>query len=105
VFLSMHYRNSFIHLLMFIGKSFAAAKAAALPGYRYWAVVLIPIFFMAFCNEEIGWFLSKKLDINEGAFESLILIEARLTAFTGERADKFIGETGTVETVYMFLFI
>jgi hypothetical protein len=49
--------------------------------------------------------LSKKLDINEGALESLILIEVRLTAFIGERVDKFLGETGIVETAWIFLLI
>jgi hypothetical protein len=48
--------------------------------------------------------LSKKLDINEGAFESLIFIDVILTVFIGDRADKFFGEAGTVETVWIFLF-
>ncbi len=48
--------------------------------------------------------MSKKLDINEGAFESLIFIDVILTAFIGDRADKFFGEVGTVETVWIFLF-
>ena len=60
---------------------------------------------IAFYKDEIGWFLSKKLDINEGALESLILIEVRLTAFIGERVDKFLGETGIVETAWIFLLI
>lgn len=40
--------------------------------------------------------MSKKLDINEGAFASLIFIEARFKAFFGENVVKFVGETGIV---------